>query len=204
MPLPGHDGARRGGQQLLRLDEPDAAEQPESLVVSRDVLDETPRAGHGRVVGPSSVGRDEDVESPEALGAGPLEQRETRLGIGGEQCGGVRRERGSDRRLEPALDLESLEDQPSSLGREGARRGRDPLPLLQRALERREPVTRGARALGEIVALVAAPRASTAASFARSSSSAGDARPSRACARATSCCCADVARELCRPSRAAP
>ena len=65
----------------------------------------------------------------------------------------MRRERGSDRLLEPALDLESLEGQPSSLGRESARRGRDPLPLLQRALERREPVARRARTLGEIVPL---------------------------------------------------
>ena len=143
----------RASSSCCALDEPDAAEQPERLVVSRDVLGETLGAGHGRVVVRATVGRDEDVEAPEALGAGALEQRESRLGIGGEQRGGVRRERGSDRLLEPALDLEALESQPSSLGREGARGGRDPLSLLERALERREPVARGARPLGEIVPL---------------------------------------------------
>ena len=107
----------------------------------------------GREAPSPACGRvDDDVQAAEDRRRGAFEQRERVPRVGRQQRGRTPGECRRDGPLEPRLDLE-LTTEALALGRERARRPGRRLPLLERALERCEPVARGARALREVVAL---------------------------------------------------
>ena len=94
----------------------------------------------------------EPGEAAETRIAGALEQREPGGGIRGGDGRGAPRKRCGDRTLPPGLDLEQRQGELGPLVRERARRGRNPLSLGERLLERGEPFLRERRTAGDVVA----------------------------------------------------
>ena len=140
-------------EELRALDEPDSVEEAHRVVGSGDDRDERACAGDGSGDVPSARGGDDDGEVAETTCSCPFDQVERVPVVGGEQRRGAPRERRCDGRLVAGLYLEGREREPLAFLGERARGGRDALPLGQRVLERREPLARRARPLGQVVPL---------------------------------------------------
>ena len=146
-------GSGRDVEQPVGVDEPDAVEQLEDVVGAARERAERLRARHRRLGRRRRVPVEQDVEAAETPVAGSLEQRECVADVRREKRGSTPCERRGDGLLMARLHLELADDEPLAFGRQRPRCGGDALPLSERALERGQAVARGARALGEIVAL---------------------------------------------------
>ncbi len=154
-PVPLRRDARPVGdvEEPIAVDEPDAVEELQRGIRSRRHVPERPCAGNGRLHRVAGRRVHDDVQAPEAAVAGAFEQRECVPRVGRQQRRRTPGEGRCDGLLEPRLDLELADHEALALGGERTGGGGDALPFLERALERREPVARGARPLGEVVAL---------------------------------------------------
>ena len=145
--------AGRDLPQLGALHEPDAVEQPHRVVRPGDELRQGTRTGDRGGGVTAALRRDDHGEVAEPARTGALDEGERVLTVGGEERRRAPGERRRDRLLVPGCHLERGERQALALVGQRPRGGRDSLALLERALQRGEPLAGRAGALGEIVTL---------------------------------------------------